>query len=44
VEQYRFICPECGKPSGKVLEGKELHIHKIIFSETVELAHEKISQ
>ncbi|HEX4374807.1 MAG TPA: hydrogenase maturation nickel metallochaperone HypA [Puia sp.] len=31
VERYIFICADCGKSSSKILEGKELQIHKIIF-------------
>lgn len=31
VEKYVFMCPECGKPSSKVIRGKELQIHKIIL-------------
>ncbi|HLY71532.1 MAG TPA: hydrogenase maturation nickel metallochaperone HypA [Puia sp.] len=35
VEQYIFICADCGRSSSKILEGKELQIHKIIFEKPV---------
>lgn len=41
VENYKFICPDCGKPSSKIIEGNELQIHKIILEEP---AHEEINQ
>ena len=31
VEKYVFMCPECGKPSSRIIRGKELQIHKIIL-------------
>jgi hydrogenase nickel incorporation protein HypA/HybF len=31
VEEYVFVCPDCGKPSSKIIKGKELQIHKIIL-------------
>lgn len=33
VENYRFVCPECDKPSSTILEGNELTIYKIILEE-----------
>lgn len=33
VNDYRFVCPECDKPTSKIIEGKELLIYKIIFTE-----------
>jgi hydrogenase nickel incorporation protein HypA/HybF len=41
VENYRFICPECDKPTSNILEGKELRIVKIILEET---EHEEINE
>jgi hydrogenase nickel incorporation protein HypA/HybF len=35
VKQYIFICADCGRPSSKILKGKELQIHKIIFEKPV---------
>ncbi|MEP6950704.1 MAG: hydrogenase maturation nickel metallochaperone HypA [Ginsengibacter sp.] len=33
VENYRFVCPECGTPSSTIIEGNELTIYKIILEE-----------
>jgi hydrogenase nickel incorporation protein HypA/HybF len=33
VESYRFVCPECHKPSSKIIEGNELTIYKIVSEE-----------
>ena len=33
VENYRFVCPICEKPSAKIVEGNELTIYKIISEE-----------
>ena len=33
VENYRFVCPECNKPSSKIIEGNELTIYKNIVEE-----------
>ena len=33
VENYRFMCPECDKPSSTIIEGNELTIYKIILEE-----------
>jgi hydrogenase nickel incorporation protein HypA/HybF len=41
VEQYRFICPQCGKPVEKIIEGNELQIYKIILEQP---AHEEVDQ
>ena len=41
VENYKFVCPTCGKPSAAIIEGNELQIHKIISEEP---AHEEINQ
>jgi len=32
VQQYRFIC-SCGKPSRNVVQGEELLIHKVEFTD-----------
>jgi len=31
VEQYRFVCKFCGKPSKEVIQGEELLIKKVEF-------------
>jgi hydrogenase nickel incorporation protein HypA/HybF len=31
VEQYKFICSQCGKPSRNVIQGEELLISKVAF-------------
>lgn len=31
VEQYKFICTQCGKPSRNVIQGEELLISKVEF-------------
>jgi hydrogenase nickel incorporation protein HypA/HybF len=33
VENYRFVCPICERPSAKIVEGNELTIYKIISEE-----------
>ena len=33
VKEYRFVCPECDKPSSTIIEGNELTIYKIILEE-----------
>lgn len=33
VENYKFVCPNCGRPVSNVIEGNELLIHKIILNE-----------
>ena len=33
VVDYRFVCPECNKPSSTIIEGNELTIYKIILEE-----------
>ncbi len=33
VQQYKFICESCGKPSKNVIQGEELLIHKVEFEE-----------
>lgn len=35
VDKYKFVCPECGLPLSKIIEGNELQIHKIVFEEPV---------
>jgi hydrogenase nickel incorporation protein HypA/HybF len=34
VENYKFVCPECGAPLSNITEGNELLINKIILEET----------
>lgn len=31
VEQYRFVCSHCGRPSRNVIQGEELLISKVEF-------------
>lgn len=31
VQQYKFICGQCGKPSRNVIQGEELLISKVAF-------------
>lgn len=31
VGQYKFICSQCGKPCGKVIQGEEMLISKVEF-------------
>lgn len=33
VEKYMFVCPDCGDPLSKIIEGNELRIYKIISEE-----------
>ena len=33
VKQYRFICDNCGNPCKNVIQGEELLIHKVEFSD-----------
>lgn len=33
VENYRFVCPVCEKPSSVIIAGNELTIYKIILEE-----------
>ena len=33
VENYRFVCDHCGKPSNNVIRGTELLIHRVQFQE-----------
>ena len=33
VEQYRFVCSYCGKPSKNVIQGEELLIKKVEFED-----------
>jgi len=41
VEKYKFVCPQCGKPTSKIIEGNELQIHKIILEEP---SHEEVNK
>ncbi len=34
VENYRFVCPDCGTPLSDIVEGNELQIYKIVLEET----------
>lgn len=33
VEQYRFVCKHCGRPSRNVIQGEELLISKVEFEQ-----------
>ncbi len=33
VENYRFICEQCQKPSKNVIQGEEMLIHKVEFND-----------
>ena len=33
VEQYKFVCNFCGKPSKNIIQGEELLISKVEFAE-----------
>jgi|SRR5215469_11092363 len=33
VKYHVFICPQCGAPSSKIVQGNELLVDKIIFEE-----------
>ena len=33
VENYRFLCENCERPSKNVIEGEEMLIHKIEFDD-----------
>lgn len=35
VDKYKFVCPECGMPLSKIIEGNELQIHKLVLEEPV---------
>jgi hydrogenase nickel incorporation protein HypA/HybF len=37
VQQYKFVCGHCGKPGGKIVQGEELVISKVEFSEKCEI-------
>ena len=33
VQQYRFLCDNCGRPSNNIIRGTELLIHRVHFHE-----------
>ncbi|KAB8152630.1 hydrogenase maturation nickel metallochaperone HypA [Kordia sp. TARA_039_SRF] len=33
VEQYKFLCENCGRPSKNIIQGEEMLIHKIEFED-----------
>jgi hydrogenase nickel incorporation protein HypA/HybF len=33
VQQYKFVCDACGKPSKNIIQGEELLISKVEFTE-----------
>lgn len=33
VENYRFLCDNCGKPSKNLIQGEEMLIHKVEFDD-----------
>ena len=38
VEQYKFVCNFCGKPSKNIIQGEELMISKVEFEEEKEMS------
>ncbi|RMG32072.1 MAG: hydrogenase maturation nickel metallochaperone HypA [Bacteroidetes bacterium] len=38
VEQYKFVCKQCGRPSSEVVHGTELLIHRVHFAPEEETA------
>ena len=38
VQQYKFACSYCGKPSKNIIQGEELLISKVEFEEEKEMA------
>ncbi|HQU70955.1 MAG TPA: hydrogenase maturation nickel metallochaperone HypA [Calditrichia bacterium] len=44
VEEYRFICPVCDNPSGRILEGRELLIHQVVIEDPEEKFHEETNR
>ena len=32
VEQYKFVCATCGRPTREVIQGTELLIHRVHFA------------
>ena len=41
VINYKFICPDCNKPTSTILKGRELKIVKIILED---ITHEEINK
>jgi hydrogenase nickel incorporation protein HypA/HybF len=35
IENYKFACANCGKPTSNVIQGNELLIHKVEFSDAI---------
>jgi len=35
INDYKFVCSNCGKPSSNVIQGNELLIHQVEFSDPV---------
>ncbi len=33
IENYRFLCGKCGKPSKNLIQGEEMIIHKVEFDD-----------
>lgn len=38
IDNYKFACANCGKPTSNVIQGNELLIHKVEFSDPLEVA------
>lgn len=39
IENYKFVCTQCGKPNNNVVRGTELLIHQVHFESKNSLAH-----
>lgn len=37
IDDYKFACANCGRPTSNVIQGNELLIHKVEFSDPVEV-------
>lgn len=38
VDNYKFVCKNCGRPTSNVIQGNELLIHQVEFSDPVSAA------
>jgi len=41
VHQYKFVCEECGELNNNVVQGTELLIHQVHFSEQLAVSNEQ---
>lgn len=35
IHNYKFACAHCGKPTSNIIQGNELLIHKVEFSDSI---------